>query len=69
MRLEDLPVVSITNMNDKDSLKLILEVRDRRRKRKERKVIVKKASKSRDEKFLDGLSREQLEQLVKILGG
>lgn len=69
MRLEDLPVVGITQMSDKDALKLILEVRDRRRRRKERKVIERKASKNSTEKLLDSLSREQLEQILKIMKG
>ena len=69
MRLEDLPVVGITQMSDKDALKLILEVRDRRRRRKERKVIEKKVSKNSTEKLLDSLSRDQLEQILKIMRG
>jgi hypothetical protein len=67
VRLEDLPVVSITQMNDRDALKLILEVRDRRRKRKERKIVERKTSRSSIDKQLDGLSREQLQQILTIL--
>ena len=67
MRLEDLPIVSIAQMSDEEALKLILEVRDRRRKRKE--LVSKKQSKGKEQKLLKGLSREQLEQILEILKG
>ena len=68
MRLEDLDIPSISSLSDEDALKLILEVRSRRRMKPEKQVkLVNKKSQNKLDKFAASLSKDQLAELLSLL--